>query len=184
MADVIAPAKTRCSVFIAISLDGFIARPDGAIDWLSIASRPGEDYGYAELFASIDTLVLGRKTHDVARTFEPWPYAGKRCVVLTHGEGAATPFAHGEERASGPPAELVARLAREGARHVYVDGGSVIQQFLAAGLVDDVTLSVLPILLGDGIRLFGKTGSDVRMTLTASRAYESGLVQLRYDVAR
>ncbi len=171
--------RPRCSVFIATSLDGFIARPDGAIDWLSVAERPGEDYGYAAFFETVDALVIGRKTYETVLRFETWPYAGKRCIVLTHAHPKSQ---HGEEFFDGLPGVLIERLAREGVRRVYVDGGNVIQQFLAAGLVTDITLSVVPVLLGGGIRLFGPTGGDVRLDLVRSRSFESGLVQNEYWV--
>ena len=171
----------RCSVYIATSLDGFIARADGGIDWLSIVERPGEDYGFARFFASIDTLVVGRKTYETALGFTPWPYAGKRVVVMT---SAARTARHGEEFFAGEPKLLVERLAREGARHVYVDGGAVVQQFVAGGLVSDLTLSIVPILLGDGVRLFGNAGRDVGLEHVASRSFPSGLVQLDYRVAK
>lgn len=171
----------RCSVFIAVSLDGFIARPDGGLDWLSAVERPGEDYGYRAFFDDVDALVIGRKTYEAARRFDPWPYMGKRCVVLTH--AACTP-SHGEEPFAGTPRDLTERLSREGVRRVYVDGGNVIRQFLADALVDDMTISILPVILGEGIRLFGPTGRDVRLDLVASRPYPSGLVQNEYRVRR
>ena len=167
----------QCSVFIATSLDGFIARTDGGIDWLSSVERAGEDYGYRKFHDSIDALIVGRKTYEMALGFPGWPYAGKRCVVMTHGTREAK---HGEEFFDGSPATLVARLAAESVKRAYVDGGLVIRQFLAAGLIDDLTISVIPILLGDGLRLFGSTGRDIPLTLAASRAFESGLVQLEY----
>lgn len=168
--------STRCSVFIAVSLDGFIARPNGAIDWLSSVEREGEDYGYKAFFDSVDALVLGRNTYEVALGFEPWPYAGKRCFVLSHGAAAQ----HGVEIVSGTPGELVERLSGLGVQRAYIDGGQVIQQFLAARRVDDLTLSVLPILLGQGIRLFGELPADLPLELQSSRAFDSGLVQLTY----
>jgi dihydrofolate reductase len=171
----------RCSVYIAMSLDGFIARSDGRFDWLSTVERAGEDYGYKKFHDSVDTMIVGRKTYETVLAFDPWPYAGKRCVVMTH---AAPQAKHGEELFAGPPDALVARLSAEGAKRAYVDGGAVIQQFLAAGLIDDMTVSVIPILLGEGIRLFGKTGRDVPLRLVASRGFESGLVQLEYSCRR
>jgi dihydrofolate reductase len=171
--------RPRCSVFIATSLDGFIARPDGAIDWLSIVEQPGEDYGYAAFFETVDALVIGRKTYETVLRFETWPYAGKRCVVLTHDPPTSR---HGEEFFDGVPGDLIERLSRDGVKRVYVDGGNVIQQFLAAGLVDDITLSVVPVLLGEGIRLFGPTSKDVRLDLVRSRSFASGLVQNEYRV--
>ncbi|HWL88891.1 MAG TPA: dihydrofolate reductase family protein [Polyangiaceae bacterium] len=171
--------RARCSVYVATSLDGFIARSDGRIDWLSIVEKRGEDYGYGRFFGSIDTLVVGRKTYELALGFADWPYAGKRCMVMTRAKLAAR---HGETFFEGEPAALVDRLAREGSKHIYVDGGAVIQQFVAAGLVSDVTISMIPILLGEGIPLFGKIGRDVRLDLVESRAFDSGLVQLAYRI--
>jgi dihydrofolate reductase len=166
-----------CSIYIAMSLDGFIARSDGRIDWLGAVERAGEDYGYRQFFDSIDTLVIGRNTYDVALGFENWPYVGKRCIVLTH--GSITPR-HGEESFSGPASELVARLEAAGAKRVYVDGGVVIQQFLVAGLISDITVSIVPILLGDGVRLFGAIGPDVPLVLRRTSSFDSGLVQIEY----
>lgn len=166
---------TRCSVFIATSLDGFIARENGAIDWLSIVERPGEDYGYGKFFDSVDTLVIGRKTYETALGFEAWPYAKKRVVVMTHQE--RTPK-HDEEFFAGDPKALVAKLA--GSKRIYVDGGSVIRQFLAAKLVTDLTLSIIPVLLGSGIRLFDRLPGDVSLNLLSTRDFESGLVQIHY----
>jgi len=167
----------QCSVYIATSLDGFIARADGRIDWLGIVERPGEDYGYGVFHQSIDTIVIGRRTYETALGFDAWPYAGKRCLVLTHTPAGPR---HGEEFYSGSVEQLVARLA--GSARIYVDGGNVIQQFLTAGLVTDMTLSIIPILLGEGARLFGKVGGDIPLRLVSSRAFESGLVQLRYEL--
>ncbi|MBK6690799.1 MAG: dihydrofolate reductase [Myxococcales bacterium] len=172
-------ARPQCSVFIAASLDGFIARPSGAIDWLSIVERPGKAYGWKAFFDSVDTLLMGRKTYETALGFDAWPYAGKRCVVLTH---EAPRSRHGEAFYRGDFTELVERLGAEGARRVYVDGGTVIAQLLGAQLIDDVTVSVIPVLLGEGAPLAPAIGRDVRLALTGHRAFESGLVQLRYRV--
>jgi dihydrofolate reductase len=166
-----------CSVFIASSLDGFIARPDGGLDWLDAVQSPGEDYGFGEFLASVDTLVVGRRTWEVVLGFGEWPYAGKRVVVLT---GRPTEPRHGETFLAGAPAEIVERLGREGARRLYVDGGATIARFLEAGLVDDLTVSVVPVLLGDGIRLFPGRPPETRLVLEESRTFPSGLVRLRY----
>lgn len=167
-----APGMQR-SVFIATSLDGYIATADGRIDWLGIVERPGEDYGYAAFAATCDTAVLGRRTYDTVLGLDAWPYAGKRVVVMTRRPIAAR---HGEEAFAGSAAALVHHLA--GARRVYVDGGAVIQQFLAARLLDDLTISLIPIVLGAGIPLF--TGTQHALTLDAVERFDSGLVQLRY----
>ncbi len=167
--------RPRCSVFIAVSADGYIARKDGSIDWLERVQ--GLDYGYAAFFGSIDTLVLGRGTYDTALGFADWPYAGKRVIVMTH--RPATPR-RDETFTSATPVELVAGLGDT--RRVYVDGGNVIRQFLTAKLIDDLTLSIVPILLGDGIRLFtGGEGEHV-LALESSQAWPTGVVQLRYRV--
>ena len=172
----------RCSVFIAVSLDGFIARPDGRIDWLSIVERHDEDYGYKAFFDSVDALVIGRKTYETALGFENWPYATKRCVVLTR--EARVPSRHGEVFTSEAPDKIVASLTREGAKRIYVDGGAVIRTFLTAGLLTDLTVSVVPILLGEGTPLFGHTGPDIRLELVGSRAFESGLLQVAYNLVK
>jgi dihydrofolate reductase len=169
----------RCSVFIATSLDGFIARTDGAIDWLSIVERPGEDYGFKAFFDSVDALVLGRKTYETALGFGEWPYAGKRCFVVTHRPSESL---QREDLDAGRRSEIVESLSRDGLRHSYVDGGDVIRQFLAAGFISDLTISVVPVLLGEGVRLFGETGRDIRLDVVRSRSFPSGLVQTEYRV--
>jgi dihydrofolate reductase len=169
--------RPQFSVFIATSLDGYIARADGSIDWLSIVHPVDEAHGYPAFMASVDTVVLGRGTYDTVLGFKEWPYAGKRVVVMTHRPAAAR---HGEEFFTGSAAELAARLS--GAKRVYVDGGQVVSQFFAAGLIDDVTISVIPILLGGGIRLFTGGEGEHRLELESQRSWPSGMVQIRYRV--
>jgi dihydrofolate reductase len=167
-------------VYIAASLDGYIAKADGDLGWLSAVEAPPEDYGYAAFTQTVDTVIMGRKTYDVALGFPDWPYAGKRCIVLTHRESLAQ---HGEEFWHGPPAEIAARLAQQAVRRVYVDGGEVIRQFLAARLIDDLTISIIPVVLGAGIPLFAADASEQPLTLLETRSFASGLVQLRYRAA-
>ena len=169
--------RPRFSVFIATSLDGFIARSDGGIDWLAMVETPSQDYGYPQFFASIDTLLVGRGTYDTALGFPEWPYRHKRCLVLTH--RPITPR-YDETAIAGEPCAIARELYEAGARHVYVDGGATIRQFLAAGLVDSLTLSVVPILLGSGLRLFGPEQPETRLQLKQVRDFPTGLVQLRY----
>lgn len=168
-----------CVVYIAATLDGFIARSDGKIDWLSTVERPGEDYGFAAFFATVDTLVMGRKTYDAVAAFPDWPFAGKRVVVMTHSPPTAK---HGERFFAGDVRALYEELVRDGAERVYVDGGMALSQFVAAGLVSEVTVSVIPLLLGEGTRLTQPLGRDVKLALASTKAFESGLVQLRYLV--
>ena len=174
-------SRPRCSVFIATSLDGFIARRDGGIDWLSIVETPGEDYGYAKFFADVGALILGRRTYDTALGFSAWPYGDKPCVVLTHRSAAGAGTGALPRRRAGP---LLEELHAAGVRRVYVDGGAVIRLFLREGLIDDITLSIVPVLLGDGIPLFDDAIPERRLRLAGSQAFASGLVQLRYDVQR
>lgn len=173
--------RPRCSVFMAISLDGYIARPDGGIDWLSIVESPGEDYGFQEFFDTVDVVLLGRHTYDTVLAFPEWHYPNKRVIVLTH---RPTESRYGEEFYSGDVETLVRQLGEQGIRRVYVDGGIVVQQFLAAQLIDDMTISVIPILLGSGIPLFAGGTPEARLELESTRSWPSGLVQLRYRWAK
>ena len=167
-------ASPRCSVFIATSVDGYIARQDGGIDWLDRVQVAGEDYGFGAFWVTVDALVIGRGTYDTACGFAEWPYAGKQVVVMTHRPGTSR---HGERYAAGTPAEV---LAGTRATRVYVDGGNVIRQFVAAGLIDDVTISVVPVVLGAGIRLFAGGEGEHAWALAGTQSWPSGLVQLRY----
>jgi dihydrofolate reductase len=168
------------SVFVGTSVDGFIARPNGDLDWLPAGG--GEPHGYDEFMASVDTLVIGRKTYETVLSFEAWPYGDKRVVVLgSHPVDLAA--ARGVvEQMAGPPAEIVARLTASGAHHLYVDGGITIQGFLRAGLVHRLIITRVPVLIGDGIPLFGTVPSDIRLRHVATRPYPSGLVQSEYAV--
>jgi dihydrofolate reductase len=172
-------SRPRCSAFLATSLDGFIARADGGLGWLRRFETSGEDYGFREFLASVDALVVGRGTYDAVLGLPEWPYAGKRVVVLTHRPPAPR---LDETFASGAPGEVIASLAAAGARRIYVDGGATVSSFLRAGLLDDLVLSVVPVLLGDGIRLFQPPVPERRLALRDARSFPSGLVRLRYDV--
>lgn len=176
--------RPQTSVFIAISLDGFIARSNGSLDWLDWANSripAGEDCGYAAFFASIDTIILGARTFETVQGFEPWPYAGKRVVVLSARRMELLETIPAEITDT-PPAELLSRLYDEGARHVYVDGGITVQGFLRAGLIDRLTVTVIPILLGEGRPLFGALAGDINLTLEENRAYDFGFTQTTYRV--
>ena len=170
------------SVFIATSVDGFIARPNGDLDWLP--AEGGEPHGYNEFIASVDAIVIGRKTFETVLAFPAWPYGDKRVVVLSSRPVDLSKVVGGVvERMSGPPGEIVARLAASGAAHLYVDGGVTIQGFLRAGLIQRLIITRVPVLLGDGIPLFGTLPRDVRLRHVTTRHYPSGLVQSEYHVA-
>jgi dihydrofolate reductase len=166
----------RISVFVGVSIDGFIASEDGGLDFLD--PYGGEEHGYEEFIRSIDAIVVGRVTYDTVLEFPDWPYEGKRVVVLTHRPLVAR---RGETTYAGALAPLAARLAAEGVRHVYLDGGVAIRQGLDEGLVDDMTISTVPVTLGAGRPLFGGEPRTTRWALTASRSYPNGLVQARYQ---
>jgi len=174
-------SRIKASVFVGTSLDGYIARVNGALDFLPAGG--GEEHGYTEFIASVDTLVIGRNTYETVLGFDAWPYAGKRVVVLSTRPIAAprAPDA-AVERMSGPPADIVASLAARGARHLYVDGGITIQRFLEAGLIQRLIVTRVPVLIGSGIPLFGALTRDVRLRHVATRHYDSGLVQSEYLV--
>ena len=169
------------SVFIGISIDGFIARPNGDLDWLPAGG--GEPHGYVEFMASVDALVIGRKTFETVLAFDVWPYGDKRVVVLS---GRPVDFSAVRggvvEQMTGAPAEIVARLAATGAHHLYIDGGITIQEFLRAGLIQRLIITRVPVLIGAGIPLFGVLARDIRLTHVATRHYPSGLVQSEYLV--
>jgi len=177
----------RCSVFIATSLDGFIARKNGDLDWLpgSDGDTGGEDHGYADFFASIDTLVMGRNTYELVLSFGEWPYHGKRVVVLSSRyPQSPTRLADEVEGTSVSPTEIVRRLESSGSAHVYVDGGKTIQSFLQAGLIQEMAITRVPVLLGEGIPLFGPLEKDIQLQLVSTKSFESGLEQSRYRVMK
>jgi dihydrofolate reductase len=171
----------NASVFIATSLDGFIARANGAIDWLPPGG--GEPHGYDEFMATVDALVIGRKTFETVLTFDTWPYGEKPVFALSSRPLAPAPLGAVVERMSGDPAEIVSQLAARGIRHVYVDGGITIQRFLEAGLIQRLIITRIPVLIGAGIPLFGVTQRDIALKHVATRQYASGLVQSEYTVA-
>jgi dihydrofolate reductase len=169
------------SVFIGTSVDGFIARPNGALDFLPEGG--GEPHGYDEFIASVDAIVIGRKTFETVLSFEAWPYGNKREEILSTQPVDLSAARGGVvEQMAGPPAEIVSRLAASGAHHLYVDGGITIQQFLRAGLIGRLIITRVPVLIGDGIPLFGTLPHDLRLQHVATRHYQSGLVQSEYCV--
>jgi len=169
----------RISVFVGVTIDGFLAREDGSFDYLS--RFHDHDHGYSEFMGTIDTLVIGRETYETILGFEEWPYGDKRVIVLTHRPIEAR---HGETTHEGALAPLAARLAAEGVRRVYLDGGLVIRQGLDEDLVDDMTLSTVPLTIGAGRPLFGGKPCTTDWTLTAARSYPNGLAQAKYERKR
>ncbi len=172
----------KVSVFVGTSVDGFIARPNGDLDFLPEGG--GEPHGYDEFIASVDTLVIGRKTFETVLTYETWPYGNRRVVVLSTRPLDFSAVRGGVvEQMAGPPAEIVSKLAASGADHVYVDGGITIQGFLRAGLVQRLIITRVPVLIGEGIPLFGALPRDVRLHHVVTQHYLSGLVKSEYQIA-
>ncbi len=171
----------KASVFVGTSLDGFIARANGELDFLP--GGGGEPHGYDEFMATVDALVIGRKTFQTVLTFGSWPYGEKPVFVLSTHELVPTPPGAMVQRMSGAPADVVAELAARGIRHIYVDGGITIQRFLRAGLIQRLIITRVPVLIGDGIPLFGGLERDIPLKHIATRHYASGLVQSEYVVA-
>jgi dihydrofolate reductase len=175
----------RATVYIATSVDGFIAREDGGIDWLPEGGgeEGGEDYGYQEFIDSVDAIVMGRSTYELASSFGSWPYGEKPVVVLSSRRvEIPEAIARTVEAMSAPPREVVRRLAQRGFGHLYVDGGRTIQGFLGEGLIDRLILTKVPVLIGSGIPLFGALPHDVGLRHLETLQFDNGLVQSKYEV--
>jgi dihydrofolate reductase len=172
-----------CSIFCGLSLDGFIARPDGSLDFLEgDGTAPMGDHGYEAFMAGIDAIVMGRNTFEVVLGFEQWPYT-KKVFVLSSGAvnlNAAQALGADVELLNATPEEVVRQLADRGHQSLYIDGGGTVQRFLRAGLIDRLIVTQVPVLIGQGIRLFGSLDQDIPLKLVASRSFPGGLVQSEY----
>ena len=169
------------SVFIGTSVDGFIARPNGDLDFLP--ADGGEPHGYNEFIAGIDALVIGRKTFETVLAFPSWPYGKKRVVVLSsHPLDLSAAKGAVIEQMAGSPAEIVAKLRATGAHHLYIDGGITIQGFLRAGLIQRLIITRVPVLIGQGVPLFSTLPQDIQLRHVATQHYKSGLVKTEYQV--
>ena len=169
------------SVFVGTSVDGFIARPNGDLDFLPPGG--GEPHGYNEFMATVDAIVIGRKTFETVLAMEDWPYGDKRVVVLSSRPVDLSGAGGVVEQMTGPPADIVSQLAASGVHHLYVDGGITIQGFLRAGLIQRLVITRVPVLIGGGVPLFGTLPCDIRLRHIVTRHYPSGLVQSEYQVA-
>ncbi len=173
----------RTSVCVGISLDGFLARPNGAYDFLMAGlDADGEFNGYNAFFATVDVVLLGRNTYDVVLPFPKWPYGATPVFVLSSRPLAPPPSAAIVERISGTPPQVFAQLASRGFRHAYVDGGITIQQFLRAGLIHRLVITRVPVLVGSGLPLFGPIDADIRLMHLATRELRGGTVQSEYRI--
>lgn len=169
------------SVFVGTSLDGFIARPNGDFDFLTASGEAPP--GFDEFLASVDAIVMGRNTFEIVLALAAWPYGDKRVVVLSSKSVDLSAARGGVvEQMAGSPEQIVAQLATSGARHIYVDGGITIQQFLRAGLIHRLTITRIPVLIGEGIPLFGSLAHDIQLRHITTRGYPGGAVRSEYQV--
>lgn len=168
-------------VFIGMSVDGMIARADDDLDWLMGAAGEAEDpeaSGFIEFMASVDHLVMGRSTYDIVQAMGEWFYGDTPVYVLSTTLQTDDP----RVRIARSLDEVMAMLDDDGARNVYVDGGRTVRTFLAAGLIKTLTLTRVPVLIGEGKPLFGALPSDVHLQLDDVKALKGGAVQTRYTV--
>jgi dihydrofolate reductase len=171
----------KLSVFCGLSVDGFLARPNHALDFLDTGGQ--EPHGFEEFYGSVDVVVIGRKTFEVVLTFGKWSYGKKPVVVLSSRPLDFSSVKGGVvEQMSGEPAEIVSQLKARGFKHAYIDGGITIQRFLAAGLIDRLVTTRVPVLIGAGIPLFGPVPRDISLHHVETRCYKGGLVQSEYEV--
>ena len=168
------------SVFVGTSVDGFIARLDGAFDFLP--ADGGEPHGYTEFMASVDALVFGRNTYETVLKFEGWAYGKKPVFVLSSKPLKPAPPGAVVEHMAGEPAEIVKQLEARGIKHAYVDGGITVQRFLRAGLIQRLIITRVPVLIGTGIPLFGEVPQDIKLEHVRTQTYKGGMVQSEYLV--
>lgn len=170
-------------LFIAASLDGFIAKADGDISFLSAVEQPGEDYGYANFLESVDTVILGRKTYDKIRSmFGGLAYGERNVFVLTR---SPQPANDKVTFYSGSLVDLLSNLKSTNGRNIFCDGGAeTVRRFLQEDLFDEIVVSIIPVLLGDGIRLFSEGFPEKKLQFVDAKSFEKGLVQLHYLVRK
>jgi len=173
-------------VFIATSLDGYIAREDGDIDWLLSRDNQNEDHGYNEFIKDIDIILMGRNSYEKVLTLGPWGYTKPVVVLSKTLAGKSVPKElEGRVRfMNQPPKEIMAFLSREGVKRVYIDGGQVIQSFLSDQLIDDIVITLVPVLIGTGRPLFGEVKDDISLSHVKTKSFPSGLVQSHYRVSK
>ncbi|MCE2593767.1 dihydrofolate reductase family protein [Motilimonas cestriensis] len=183
----------KCSVFIATSVDGYIATTEGAVDWLHTAGNPAAnmeknpDMGFAVFMASVDCMIMGRKCMETISSMnlsaEQWPYSDTHVVVLSNTINVVPENLKGRvEMFSGEVTELIKRLECKGFKHAYIDGGATITSFLNLKLIDEITITKAPILLGDGVPLFGKITQPLTLVDARATAFPNDFIQINYKV--
>ncbi len=174
----------KVTVFIATSLDGFIARNDGEIDWLIKASENavGEEYGYNDLIQSIDYLVMGRGSFETVLKFPEWSYEGTKVIVLSKSMTAVPHALKDKVELYDKSIELLyKRCQQENCQSLYIDGGKTIQSFIRAGFVTDMMITKIPVLIGEGLPLFGNLEKDIPLKLVEAKTFPSGFVCMHYQ---
>ncbi|MBT8239799.1 MAG: dihydrofolate reductase family protein [Acidimicrobiia bacterium] len=171
-------------IYIATSLDGYIAGPDNDLAWLEQVPNPeGHDFGFADHMASIDAVVMGRGTFDVVSGFRPWAYDKPVVVVSSTLNEVPDDLADAVEVISGSPAEVIEQCHERGFGNLYIDGGRLVTSFLNDGLIDEMTISWVPVLLGGGIRLFGPLQRITWWEHVSTKSFAGGMVQSTYRAA-
>ncbi|MEE8106052.1 MAG: dihydrofolate reductase family protein [Planctomycetota bacterium] len=175
------PQRATTVVYIATSLDGFIARPDGGFDWLTEPPE-GEDFGWAEFIATVDAMIMGRVTFETVLQFDGWPYEGTPLTVLSRTlESVPEHLRDGRAEVSSlTPAALLEQMAGRGHKRVYVDGGKTVQSFIELDLIDELIVTRVPVLIGQGLPLFGPLDRDVDWEHVSTKTYAGGLVKTAY----
>ena len=174
--------ERKLVLYIAMSLDGYIAGPNDDLRFLSRVEQPGEDYGYAEFSKSVDTVIIGRKSYDkvISMGYE-YPHTDKEVYIVTRKEH---PSVGNFRYYTGNLTELVTKLKSATGKNIYCDGGAeIVQELLRHKLIDELIISVIPVLLGNGVRLFKDGRPEMELKLVATRQFEKGLVQLHYYLA-
>jgi dihydrofolate reductase len=173
-------------VFIAVSVDGYIAREDNTIDWLENSdANSDQDYGYQEFINRIDAILMGRNTFDVVRDLKDWSYKELPFFVLTHHPNTLQLGKYENAQAiQGEPGEVILELENRGFDHIYIDGGKTISEFLSESLIDEMIITRIPILLGKGIPLFGLLENEIKLELMSTIDFKDGLVQNKYRVLK
>ena len=177
---------TTGHVFIATSLDGYIARKDHTIDWLESQGTTDEEHGYSQFIDTVDGIIFGRKTYEVVLnlTSGKWPYT-KPVIVLSRTLNQSDISLHLNDKVTvtnQSPADLLDTVDQQGWKRAYIDGAMTIQSFLKTGLIEDLIITILPVLIGEGIPLFGNIPHDINLKLITSRQFPSGLLQSHYRV--
>lgn len=182
----------KCSVYIATSVDGYIATPDGGVDWLHTsgnleADMGSEDMGFQSFMDSVDCMIMGRKCMEMISSMnltpEQWPYGDVRIVVLSNTvKEPPENLREKVEMYSGDIQELILKLESSGFKHAYIDGGSTITSFVNLKLINEITITKVPVLLGEGIPLFGKINKSVKLENAEASAFPNDFIQVKYSV--